>query len=213
MKKICKYPHLKCTFWISVTAVIVLIASLIVSCSPLDSILQKIFAGLVTGIAVTLIGSLKSKELKDAEIEDQFLKIVHNLYISSRRAYMEYRKVRHEKDDVYSEGVYNLITELQAIEGFIESKDKDNRIVRIHGMKPSVFFDKEKYYCFAEQKKRHRDLYDQLNSSLSYNEKERKAIEQQIQVIRRAHRMINLKVMNRSNEIFDEIIEIETSVP
>ena len=162
---------------------------------------------------VTLIGSLKSKELKDAEIEDKFLKIVHDLYISSRRKYMEYRKVRYEKDDVYSEGVYNLIIELQAVEDFIESKDKDNRIVRILGMKPSVFFDEEKYYCFAEQKKRHRDLYDQLNSSLSYDEKERKAIEQQIQVIRRAHRMINRKVMNRSNEIFDEIIEIETSVP
>lgn len=213
MEKTNKYQHLRCTFWISVMAITVLIVSLIIPYFLWGSILQNIFAGLVTGIVVTLIGSLKSKELKNAEIEDKFLEMVHDLYISSRREYVEYRKVRYEKDDVYSEGVYNLITELQAIEGFIESKDKDNRIVRILGMKPSVFFDKEKYYCFAEQKKRHRDLYDQLNSSLSYNEKERKAIEQQIQVIRRAHRMINLKVMNRSNEIFDEIIEIETSVP
>lgn len=80
-----KYQHLKCTFWILVVAIIVLIMSLIVHCPPLESILQNIFSGLVTGLAVTLISSLKSKELKDAEIEDQFFKMVHEIYISSRR--------------------------------------------------------------------------------------------------------------------------------
>lgn len=213
MKKICKYPHLKCTFWISVTAVIVLIASLIVSCSPLDSILQNIFAGLVTGIAVTLIGSLKSKELKDAEIEDQFLKIVHNLYISSRRAYMEYRKVRHEKDDVYSEGTYELITELHAIESFIGLKDNDERLARILGKKPAQFFDEEKNYSFVDQEKRHDELYAHFDSKLTFDEEERKAIDKKIEVIRRAHQVVNRKAWNRSYEIFDEKIDIETSVP
>jgi hypothetical protein len=97
-----------------------------------------------------LISSLKEKELKEDEIEDQFLKIVHDLYISSRREYIEYRKVRHEEDDVYYVGAYDLITELQAVEGFIESKDKDDRFVRILGKKPSEFFEDGKYYSLGD---------------------------------------------------------------
>lgn len=214
MKKISKYQHLKCTFWIAAVAIVVLIVSLIVPCSPWNSILQNIFAGLVTGIVVTLISSLKGKELKEAEIEDQFLKMVHDLYVSSRRVYMEYKKVRHEKDDcVYSEVTYELITELQAIEGFIESKDKDDRLVRILGKKPSEFFDEGKDYNLVEQKKRHQELYDRLNCKMVYDEEERKVIDQKINAIRKAHSVVNRKAMNRTGEIFDEKIEIETSVP
>lgn len=213
MTKISKYQHLKCTFWILVAAIIVLIVSLIIRCPPFESILQNIFAGLLTGIVVTLISSLKEKELKEDEIEDQFLKIVHDLYISSRREYIEYRKVRHEEDDVYYVGAYDLITELQAVEGFIESKDKDDRFVRILGKKPSEFFEDGKYYSLADQDKRHRELYDRLNSSTCFNEEERKAIDQQIEAIRRAHRVVNRKAMNRTEEIFNEKIEIETSIP
>lgn len=65
MKKIAKYPHLKCTIWFSIVAIIVFTVSLIALCSPWDSVLQNIFAGLITGIVVILISSLKSKELKD----------------------------------------------------------------------------------------------------------------------------------------------------
>lgn len=213
MKKITKYPHLKCTIWISIAAIIVLTVSLIVPYSPWDSILQNIFAGLITGIVVTLISSLKSKELKDAEIEDQFLKIVHDLYISSRRAYGDYRKVRNEKDDEYYDGTYELITELQAIESFIGAKDKDERLVQILGKRPSEFFDTEKSYCFSEQKKRHTNLYNRLNAKLSFDEEERKIIDQEINIVRRAHSVLNKKALNRSDEIFDEKIEIETSVP
>ena len=213
MKKIGKYAHLKCTFWILISSIVVLVASLIVPDSPWGSILQNIFAGLVTGIVVTLIGSLKSKELKDAEIEDQFLKMVHDLYISSCTAYMEYMKVRHEKDDVYFEGTYELITELQAVDSFIGSRDNDERLVRILGKKPSDLFDQEKEYCFLEQEKRHGRLYDLLDSKVTFDEEARKEIEQQIGVIRRAHTVVNRKALNRKNEIFDKKIEIETSVP
>ena len=213
MKKICKYQHLKCTFWISVAAIIVLIISLIEPNSPWNSILQNIFAGLVTGVVVTLISSLKNKELKDVDIEYQFLKIIHDLYISSRREYTEYRKMRYEKDDVYSSEAYELISELQAIESFIESKDKDERLAGIIGMKPSIFFDDEKDYSLADQKVKHDVLYNRLNSKLTYNEEERKIIDQQIEALRRAHRIVNLKATKRMNEIFNEKIEIETSVP
>jgi len=213
MKKIAKYLHLKCTLWISIAAIIVLIVSLIVPCSSCASILQNIIAGLVTGIVVTLISSLKSKELKDAEIEECFLKTVHDLYISSRREYTEYRKVRLEKNDVYFDGTYELITELQAIESFIGAKDKDERLVRILGKKPSEFFDMEKNYCFAEQKKRHDELYNHLSCKTIFDEEERKTIDQEINAIRKAHSVLNKIILNRSNEIFDEKIEIETSVP
>lgn len=213
MKKITMYQHLKCTFWIIVVAIIVLIMSLIIQYPPYESILQNIFAGLVTGIVVTLIGSLKDKELKEAEIENQFLKMVHDLYISSRREYMEYRKVRHEEAGVYFDGAYELITELHAVELFIESKDKDDRLVRILGKKPSELFAEGREYSLADQKERQRELYDRLNSSMCYNEEERKAIDQQIEAIRRSHRVVNRKAMNRIDEIFNEKIEIETSIP
>ena len=213
LKKINKYRHLMCTFWISVAAVFVLIISFIVPTSPWSSILQNISAGLFTGIVVTLISSLKDKELKDAEIEDRFLQTVHDLYISSRRAYEEYRKARQEENDAYSEETYELIVELEAIEGFIESRDKDDRLVRILGKKPSQFFDECKDYSFSEQKERLCQLYDRLDSSLTHIEEERKTIDQQIEVIRRAHRAVNRKAMKRKDEIFGEMIEIETSVP
>ena len=214
MKNIGKYQHLRCTFWILVVAIFVLIVSLNIQCSPWDSILQNIFAGLITGIVVTFIGSLKGKELKDAEIENQFLKTVHDLYIISRREYMEYRKTRHVEDnDVYLEGAYDLIVELQAIEGFIESKDKDERLIKILGKKPSEFFDEEKDYCFTDQKKLQEELYDRLNSSLEFNEEERKTIDQQIAAIRRAHSVVNRKAVRRRDELFNEKLEIETSIP
>lgn len=212
MTKFKKYQHLRCTLWISVAAIIVLIVSLNVPCTPWDSILQNIFAGLVTGIVVTLISSLKSKELKDAEIEAQFMKMVHDLYVSSRRENSNYRKSRHSEDDVYSEEAYELITELQAIESFIKSKDKDNRLVRILGKKPSEYFDEEDYNL-AEQMNRHAELYERLTPGLSYSEEERREIDQLIETIRRGHRRVNRKAVNRTNEILDEKIEIETSIP
>ena len=213
MKKICKYQHLKCTCWISIAAIIVLIVSLVVPASPWGSILQNIFAGLITGIVVTLISSLKSKELKDAEIEEEFLKRVHDLYISLRREYCEYRKVRYETDDVYSSGAYELISELQSIESFIEAKDKDVRLVRILGKKPSEFFNEENGYSFAEQNERHRQLYKQLDCKMVFDEEERKTIDQEIYTIQRTHRVLNKKALSRSDEIFYEKIDIETSVP
>ena len=212
MMKVKKYQHLRCTLWISVAAIIVLIVSLNVPCTPWDSILQNIFAGLVTGIVVTLISSLKSKEIKDAEIEAQFMKMVNDLYIYSRREYLHYRECRHDKDDVYSEATYELITELQAIESFLEAKDKDDRLVRILGKKPSEYFDEENY-SFEEQKKRHGELYKRLDSELQYDEEERKVIDHLIETIRSAHRSVNRKAMRRIDEILDEKIEIETSIP
>lgn len=106
LKKIIKYQHLMWTFWISIVALFMLIISLIVPIPPWNSIFQNISAGLFTGIVVTLISSLKDKELKDAEIEDRFLQAVHELYISSRRVYEEYRKTRHEEDYLYFDVTY-----------------------------------------------------------------------------------------------------------
>ena len=212
-KQIKKYQHLKCTLWISIIAIVVLIVSLFVPCSPWASILQNIFAGLVTGIVVTLISSLKGKELKNAEIEDQFLKIVHDLYISSRSEYGEFRKSRYGNNNEYLDSIYELIVELEAIENFIGSKDKDGRLVGIIGKKPSEYFDEEKKYSFSEQEKRHQQLYDLVDSTIQYNEEERKAIDQLVGEIRRAHSALNKKAIDRENEIFEEKIEIETSVP
>ncbi len=102
---------------------------------------------------------------------------------------------------------------MESIEGFIESKDKDDRLVRILGRKPSQFFEECKDYSFSEQKERHCQLYDRLNSFLTHTEEERKIIDNQIVIICRAHRAVNRKAMKRKEEIFGEIIEIETSVP
>lgn len=48
MKKICKYQHLKCTCWISIAAIIVLIVSLVVPASPWGSILQDDYVPVTT---------------------------------------------------------------------------------------------------------------------------------------------------------------------
>ena len=213
MKKINKYQHLKCTFWISVAAVIVLIISLVVPVSPWSSILQNIFAGLITGVVVALISSLKNKELKNAEIEEQFLKMTHDLYVASRKAYVEYRKARHKDDDAYFEATYDLLDELESVESFIGFKDKDDRLVRILGKKPSEYFEEDDGYCFAEQKQRHHGVYDRLNSNMYHDEEDRKEIDKMIESICRAHRVVKRKTINRSVEIFEEKIDIETSVP
>ena len=54
---------------------------------------------------------------------------------------------------------------------------------------------------------------DKLDSSLQFNEEERKTIDQQIAVIRRAHSVVNRKAMRRIDELFNEKLEIETSIP
>lgn len=213
LKTIYKYQHLRCTFYISLLAIITLIVSMIVNVSPLDSILQNIFAGLVTGIVITLIGSIKNKELKDAEIEKQFLETIHNLYLSSRERYLEYRKSIHADTNIYDEVTYELITELEAIEAYIGFKDSDARLNRILKKKPSDFFDDGENYDYAEQKRRHKKLYERFDSTINHDEAEREKIDQEIGTICRAHRILNRKVLKRTGEVFEEKIEIETSIP
>ena len=213
LKKIWKYPHLKGTVLIAVVAFAVLIISLCVIPAPWDSILQNVFAGLITGLVVTLIGSLKSKAIKDIEIEQGFLQSIHDQYKTTSQQWIEYRKKRHAATDEFFEEAYELAAEMESIESYIEHRDKNGRLVRILGRKPSEFFERETSYNFNEQKQRHKELYDLLEFTTDQDDKWRKTVDDKINEIRKVHRDLNRGAFNLIGELNEKKIEIETSVP
>ena len=59
---IVKYSYLKCTFIIIIIALVTLGLSFIIN-EKWQSIFQNVFAGLITGIVITLIGSIKNSAM------------------------------------------------------------------------------------------------------------------------------------------------------
>ena len=49
--------------------------------------------------------------------------------------------------------------------------------------------------------------------TINNDEAERGEIDQEIETIHRAHRILNRKVLKRIGDVFEEKIEIETSIP
>lgn len=212
-RKLWKYPHLRCTLVIAIITFIMLILSLLVSSAPWNSIIQNVFAGLITGLVITLIGSLKSKSIKDAETEQKFLQSICDRYKMTSKLWIEYRKKRHADVDEFFETVYEFAAEMESIESYVGYNDKNQRLLRILGKKPSVLFEEETNYHYGEQTQRHKELYNILNSEAEQNDQWRKAIDDKINEIRRAHRELNRIAGNLIRDLDEQRVEIETSVP
>ena len=210
--KIKKYQHLKVAFWIAVVTIITLIFSFVV-CSPWNSILQNVFAGLVTGLVITLIGSLKSKELKDTELEREFLTSIHDQYLTENKQFREFRKNRHADADDYFGALYDLVSEMYAIETQIEQEDQNELLIQVLGQKPSDFFKNKADYDFEELDRIHKELAVLIDSRMSYPEDVRKEIDGKLVCIRGSHHKLNHCVYNRIYMLQDQKIEIERSIP
>ncbi len=210
--KINKYQHLKVTFWIAVVAIITLIVSFI-ACSPWNSILQNVFAGLVTGLVITLIGSLKGKELKDTELERDFMISLHDQYLTENKQFREFRKYRKAEADDYFGALYDLASEMYAIEAQIEQEDRNELLIQVLGQKPSEFFKDKADYDFEALNKTHKDVAVLLDSRMSYPENVRKEIDEKLTYIRGSHHKLNHCVFNRIYMLQDQKTEIERSVP
>ena len=192
--------------------IVSLILSFVVTASPWDSIFPNIFAGLLTGLVVTLINSLKSRSIRNIEIERGFLNTLHEQYISSNKQYYEYRKKRYSNDDEYFTALYDLATEMYSVETFIEQINGNVILIRTMGNRPSEIFKKENDYDLDEQNKRHKELIEIIDSKVNYDENIREEIDERIKIIRSAHFALNHKVFNLMGSLSDQKIEIETSI-
>ncbi len=213
IQKIKRYQHMRCTAVIAVATIITFVLSMTITSTPWNSIFPNVFAGLLTGMVITLISSFKGKALKDTEYKRLFLSILHERYTESNFKYRDYRKTRNADPGEYYEAVYDLAAEMQSIESCLSQMDNKIRLARVLGKKPSMLFEDGEDYSFAEQKKRHDELIDFLDSTMVYDEKTRKKIDEMINPIRRAHRVLIRQVMNLIAELEEQKVEIETSVP
>ena len=212
VSKIRKYAHLKCAFWISISSVVILVISLFVQDKTISSILQNIFAGLITGLVITLIGSIKGKELKDIDIRKAFFDEIKCCYFSSKEAYWVYMDKKDGQDDMYKTAVCDLVKEMHSIEECIDRADKDDSFVGIMSKKPSEFFESQGEYSFSEQKKRYKDLLGMVNAG-RFDTKVRSSIDSIIRDIRNAHLVIAAVVYPEVTMLEKDKNEIERSIP
>lgn len=213
IQKIIRYQHLRCAAVIAIATIITFILSVTITSAPWNSIFSNVFAGLLTGLVVTLISSYKGKALKDTEYERMFLNVIHERYLTSSDLYREYRKQRHTEESEYWPAVYDLACEMQSVEAYIKHMDSNDRIYRILEKKPSTLFEDGLDYSFTEQMERHEALISFLDLTMVYDEETRKKVDEMINPIRRAHRMLIRQVMNLIAELEEQKVEIETSVP
>lgn len=212
-RKIQQYQHLRCLFWIFIAMVITFVLSLLIKSSPWNGIFSNVFAGLLTGLVVTLINSLKSKEIRDTELERDFLKVLHDQYITASGQYREYRKNRNADADEYFGAVFDLASEMYALDTFIEQEDNNARLIRILGKKPSELFKDAIDYDLKEANQRHKEFAELIDSTIRYDENIRKEIDEKINIIRRVHHNLNHETFILLGMLDEQKIEIETSIP
>ena len=194
-KNYTEYPHLKVTYKIAGFTFLSFILSLVfVNCSFLSSIFSNIFAGFLTGLVLSLISGTKSKSLIDIDIAYNYLNEIHDRYLTETEALVDYKKIRNASDDDYQEGVYLLVSEMNAIEEKLRSGDNDPLIEESLGNKPTLLFssDCDSDYNIENQKRQYDEIiFDYLNQKMSFDHETRFNIDKKIYYLHLAHKINN----------------------
>ena len=207
------FAHVKYAFRILAASIVILILSIVIQSSSIQPILQNIFAGLITGLVITFIGSIKGKTLKNLEIKKALFEKIDKLYKSGNEAYWEYNKHKDSDDDEeYFVATYDLVCELQNMETFITSKDSDERIHEILGKKPSDYLSSIDKYDLSEQNHKYENLFSILDSETNIDISKRKEIDELIRAIRNQHRIICKIASSETSKSDDAMIEVERAI-
>lgn len=208
-----RFKHHKVMLWTIAITFVTLFISFIIMNDSWSAFFQNISAGLISGIIVALIANYKSQELKQVEIEREFLEPIKTLYLQSRNAYLFYRKCRKSDQGDYEEALYDLMCELNSLENYLKTSDNNIRITSIMGGKPSEMLDQDKEYNYLDQEERHKKLYDLYNSTANWDEDIREQADLLIGEIQRNHRILLRSVHNRITDLNKKKTDIELSVP
>ena len=205
LQKCDEYPHIKVTYKIAKGTILSFFLSLVfINCNFLSSIFSNIFAGFLTGLVLSLISSIKSKSLIDIDIAYNYLNEIHDRYLTETEALVDYRKIRNANDDDYQEGVYLLVSEMNAIEEKLRSGDNDPLIEESLGNKPTLLFssDCDSDYNIENQKRQYDEIiFDYLNQKMSFDHETRFDIDNKIYYLHLAHKMLNSRVYKTMKEL------------
>ena len=154
---IVKYSYLKCTFIIIIIALVTLGLSFIIN-EKWQSIFQNVFAGLITGIVITLIGSIKGKEIKELEFEKQLLDELDSIFSGHYDAYSSYFRHYFSNDEEYEKAASHLIEQLRSVDMYISEKNENNVVTKMLKNEASVYFVSEGKYDLIKIQERYDDL-------------------------------------------------------
>ena len=160
LKLIAKYSHLRCTLFILIAALNALVLSFFIQNRDVKSIMQNVFAGLITGIVITVIGSIKGKEIKELEFEKHILNELDSRFSRYYDAYSSYFRHYFSDDEEYEKSVSNVIDQLRSVDMYISEMSENNVVTKILKKKASVYFVSEGEYDLVKLQGKYNELDD-----------------------------------------------------
>lgn len=185
--KIKRFSHLKCALFIFLGSIIILVLSLVINEKTVDSVLQNIFAGLITGLVITLIGGIKSKEIQDIEIKKDFYEELDMLYSSEKDFYWKYVDCKKFNGEEYNTSVKNLVEAMESIDTYILQMDQEKVMKEVLGEKPSEYFRLYGKYDIKALKTRYDQLRILLAPDVTIDDAKKEEIDSIIRVIQTSH--------------------------
>lgn len=106
-----RYPHKRITLIIGVLTVLFFILVLIVDHNTkAGSVISNVFAGLVSGLILSFIGSFKNRDIRDLSAELAFLMDLHEKYLNGNKSFYDYLGRRSSLNEEYYETIYDLVS-------------------------------------------------------------------------------------------------------
>ncbi|MBP3920742.1 MAG: hypothetical protein J6D28_04175 [Bacilli bacterium] len=205
LKTYFKLPHIWILFIILILSFIFLIVSIYYykNNDLIFSLCSNMFAGLITGLVISLISSIKEVSLYITNSKIMFLKDVHNQCLSFVK---ESRKIYFSKNNDFSseEEMYDRIYDLLCLGNDVSvsiSQSQFNETIAFNAYK---FFKKEFKYDSIEYEKINSKLRDQIMeidvSTLSYKE------------IRELFKNMDNSIMELNSKVLNKIKELEIKI-
>ena len=152
------YPHVR--------AICVIIALLVLSfvflffdfrCPTFSSINANVFAGLLTGLIITLVGSFRNKSQQDIQMTIDFFEMLRDQFLKETEAMNHYFISYYHSDDNYLKNLNSLAIELEHFDDII--LDADHTLSAILKRTPQEYF----VYRFGYDAEMSKNQYVNIN--------------------------------------------------
>ena len=165
------YPHILFTFIVILFLIISLVVLLLFRDNEIiSSISANIFAGLLTGLIVTLIGSLRNKSIQDILSQIEFCDKLRDHFLQELQEAQDYWRSYYHSDDKYLENVDSFITEMGYFENLIEEGDHSKVLSDLFGKKPSCYFSEKINYSIELNRVQYDDVIKEIIEAEVYGD-------------------------------------------
>ena len=207
-----KYSHLRAAFGIFISSLVVLLLSFCIEDKNAVSILQNVFAGLITGLVITLIGSLKEKENNELETETQILDEMSRRLKSFYDAYGTYSLNRLDSSEHYRDAAFDLVNVLESVDKYMEEIRSNTDVNMMLKDKASCLFVSDEKYDRAEMLAIYKKMEDIIVKNKGYGDSVRFEFDDLVSQIRKIHLVIRENVDQKQINLNKRKFELMRSI-